>query len=78
MRAMCADCEALIDGLWRRPVYSLTLDEVESVEVYPPGSLPSPGGSLLRSSPPRSIDARGTRQVPTGPTCPAVVVWTRH
>jgi hypothetical protein len=24
------DCDALVDGLWSRPVYSLTLDEIES------------------------------------------------
>jgi hypothetical protein len=72
------DCQALIDGLWRRPLYSVTMDEVESVEVYPPGSLPALGGSLLRTRPPRSIDARGSQQVHTGPTCPTVFVWTRH
>jgi hypothetical protein len=72
------ECQALVDGLWRRPVYTLTLDEVESVEVYPPGSIPSAEGSILRSRPPRSIDPRGRREVPPGPTCPAVFVWTRH
>jgi hypothetical protein len=72
------ECQALVDGLWRRPVYSLTLDEVESVEVYPPGSIPSAEGSILRSRPPRSIEPRGTRQVPSGATCPAVFVWTRR
>jgi hypothetical protein len=72
------ECQAIVDGLWRRPVYSLTLDEIESVEVYPPGSIPSTTGSILRSRPPRSIDARGTQPAPSGPTCPAVFVWTRH
>jgi carboxypeptidase family protein len=71
------DCQALIDGLWRRPVYSVTLDEVESVEVYPPGSIPSADGSIRRTRPPRSIDSRGTQQGPSGSTCPAVFVWTR-
>jgi hypothetical protein len=71
-------CEALVDGLWRRPVYSLTLDELESVEVYPPGSLPSLDGSMVRSRQPRSIDPRGTQPVRSGPTCPAVFVWTRR
>lgn len=71
------ECEALVDGLWRRPIYSLALDEVESVEVYPPGSLPPLGRGLLRSRPPRSIDVRGTQQVRSGPTCPSVFVWTR-
>jgi hypothetical protein len=70
-------CETIVDGFWRIPVYALTIDEVESVEVYPPGSLPDAGGSTLRSRPPRSIDPRGTQQRPTGPTCPAVFVWTR-
>jgi len=71
------DCEVMIDGLWRRPVYSLTVDEVESVEVYPPGSLGSLGQSMLRTRPPRSIDPRGTQPRPAAPRCPAVFVWTR-
>jgi carboxypeptidase family protein len=72
------DCEVVIDGLERRPVSSLTLDEVESVEVYPPGSIPSAAGSIRRTSPPRSIDSRGTLQVPSGQNCPGVYVWTRR
>jgi hypothetical protein len=70
-------CQAVVDGLWRRPIYSLALDDAESVEVYPPGSLPIEG-SVVRTRRPRSIDPRGTQPVPSDPTCPAVFVWSRH
>lgn len=72
------DCDVVIDGLWTRPVYSFALDEIESVEVYPLGSLPSLGGSMRRTTPPRSIDPRGTQPVRSGLACPQVFVWTRH
>jgi hypothetical protein len=70
-------CDAVVNGFWRTPVYALTVDELESVEVYPPGSLPSAEGSRLRTTLPRSIDPRGTQRRPSGPRCPAVFVWTR-
>jgi hypothetical protein len=71
------DCQVLVDGLWRRPVYSVTLDEAESVEVYPPGSLAQPSGSLIRTRPRRSIDPRVADQVAASSACPTVFVWTR-
>jgi hypothetical protein len=71
------DCDAVIDGLWLRRIYSLTLDDLESVEVYPPGSLYSTWGSMRRTTPPTSIDPRGTQPRPVGRRCPTVFVWTR-
>jgi hypothetical protein len=72
------DCEAVLDGWTRLPVRALTTDELESVEVYPLGSLPDVDGRRLRTRPPRSIDSRGTRGSAMGPACPAVFAWTRH
>jgi Carboxypeptidase regulatory-like domain len=71
------ECQAVVDGFWTLPIYSLAVDDVESVEVYPPGSLPSVGGRISRTTPPRSINPGGTRRIQSGPVCPTVYVWTR-
>lgn len=82
------DCEATVDGVWRTPVYSLTVEELESVEVYPPGTLPSLNeGRISRTRPPTSINRAGTRgsiaqqritSIRPGVTCPGVYVWTKR
>ncbi len=71
------DCQALVDGLWRRPVYTVTLDEAESVEVYLPGSIGSTDGTLLRTRPLRSMDPRAAEHFGASTACPTVYVWTR-
>ncbi len=82
------DCDATVDGIWRTPVYALATDAIESVEVYPPGTLPSANdGRLSRTRPPTSINPAGSRgsvstqrftRARPGVVCPAVFVWTKR
>ena len=70
--------DAVVDGVWTIPIYALTVDDLESVEVYPRGSLPNAEGSRVRTRRPRSIDPRGTERRAAGATCPMVYAWTRR
>ena len=72
-----SDCKAIVDGYYSQYLYEIVTDEVESVEVYPPGSLPGPDGRISRTRPQTSI--RGGAQRPSGPStaCPLVYVWMK-
>jgi hypothetical protein len=78
------DCSATIDGgPGTAPLWSISAADIESVEIYPPGSLLLGDASALRSRPRtsinsnRSIAAQGRGRGGTT-ECPVqVFVWLR-
>ncbi len=74
-----SDCMAIVDGYYSQFLYEIVTDEVESVEVYPPGSLPSADGRISRTTPPRSINSGLQQRRPSAPVagCPMTYVWMK-
>lgn len=71
-------CDAIVDGGPRtKPIWEILAADVETVEVYPPGTLSGPGQPVRRPQSPLNNGGRISRVPVNTPCSTKVYVWLR-